>query len=123
MFKLFITIIGQASLMIELRKLYHNSQLKITGISGCYKYLDQCQVNPFTPTVKLRVTQSSLTFDSMDRTLRCDLHSNSLESHRAVLYSSAVRYLQFYPFCNFGKFIKFGLGNYVVRSERVSTIF
>ena len=53
-------------------------------------------VNPLTPKVKPWVIQSFLTFDSMDRTLKCG---------------------QFYPVCYFGKFISFGIGT--VRGERV----
>ena len=44
-------------------------------------------VNPLTPRVKPWVIQSFLTFDSMDRTLKCD---HSLESCSAVLYCGAV---------------------------------
>ena len=44
-------------------------------------------VNSLTPRVKPWVMQSFLTFDSMDRTLKCD---HSLESCRAVLYCGAV---------------------------------
>ena len=66
-------------------------------------------VNPLTPRVKPWVIQSFLTFDSMDRTVKCD---HSLESCCAVhvLYCRAVT-------CNFGKFINFRLGTF--RSERV----
>ena len=53
-------------------------------------------VNPLTPRVKPWVIQSFLTFDSMDRTLKCD---HSLESCRAVLYCGTV-FSQFYPVCN-----------------------
>ena len=45
-------------------------------------------INLFTPGVNLWVIQSFLTFDSMDRILKCD---------------------QFYPRCNFGKFTNFDL--------------
>ena len=45
----------------------------------------------------------------MDRTLKCD---HPLESSTVVLFV-----FQFYPVCNFGKFMSFGLGT--VRSERV----
>ena len=44
-------------------------------------------VNPLTPRVKPWVIQSFLTFDSMDKTLKCD---HSLESCWAVLYCGAV---------------------------------
>ena len=44
-------------------------------------------VNPLTPTAKPWVTQSFLSFDSMDRTSKCD---RSLESCCAVLYCGAV---------------------------------
>ena len=43
--------------------------------------------NPLTPRVKPWVIQSFLTFDSMDRTLKCD---HSLESCLAVLYCGAL---------------------------------
>ena len=56
-----------------------------------------------------------LTFDSMNRTLKCD---HSLESYGAVIYFGAVCFFfQFHPVFHFGKFINFGLGT--VRSERV----
>ena len=61
-------------------------------------------VNPLTPIVKPWVIQSFLTFDSMDKTLKCD---HSLESCLAVLYCV----------CHFGKFTKSG----TVRSERVNS--
>ena len=67
---------------------------------------------PLTPRVKPRVMQGFLTFNSMNRTFKCN---HSLESRGAVLYSGAV--FQCYPVCNFGKFINFGYGT--VRSERV----
>ena len=74
-------------------------------------------LNPLTPGVKSWVIQSFLTFDSMDRTLKCD---HSLESCRAALYCGTVVFVfQFYPVCSFGKFINFALGT--VRSERVNT--
>ena len=44
-------------------------------------------VNPLTLTVTPWVIQSFLTFDSMDRNLKCD---HSLESCRAVLHCGAV---------------------------------
>ena len=44
-------------------------------------------VNPLTPRVKPWVIQSFLTFDSMDRTAKCD---HSLQSSGAVLYCGAV---------------------------------
>ena len=44
-------------------------------------------VNPLTPRMKPWMIQSFLTFDSMDRTLKCD---HSLESCLAVLYCGAV---------------------------------
>ena len=44
-------------------------------------------VNPLTLRVKLWVIQRFVTFDSMDRTLKCD---HSLERRREVLYSGAV---------------------------------
>ena len=34
-----------------------------------------------------------------------------MESCRAVLYCGAVCSFKFYPVCNFGKFINFGLGS------------
>ena len=57
-------------------------------------------LKPLTP----RVIESFLTFDSMDRTLKCD---HSSESCCAILYCGVF---QFYPFCNFEEFINFGLG-------------
>ena len=48
-----------------------------------------------TPTVKPRVTQSVLTFDSMDRHLKCE---HSLESHQVVLYCGAVCFFDFPKF-------------------------
>ena len=71
---------------------------------------------PLTPRVTPCVIQSSLPFNSMDRTLKCD---HSLGSCRAVLYCGAV--FRFYPVCNFGKRISFGLGT--VSSERVNNWF
>ena len=44
-------------------------------------------VNPSIPKVKAWVMVSFLTFDSMDRTLKCD---HSLESCLAVVYFGAV---------------------------------
>ena len=67
-------------------------------------------VNPLTPRVKPWVIQSFLSFDSMNRTLKCD---HSLESCWAVLY---CLFFQFYPVCNFEKIINFGLVG-TVRSE------
>ena len=60
-------------------------------------------INPLTSRVKPWMTQSFVTFESMDRTLKCD---HSLESCWAVLYCA----------CNFRKFINFWLGT--LRSER-----
>ena len=71
------------------------------------KHVTKLNFNPLTPRVKPWVIQSFLTFDSMDRTLKCD---HSLQRCWAVLY----------PVCNFGKFINFGLGT--VRNERVNII-
>ena len=65
-------------------------------------------VNPLTPRVKHWVIQSFVTFDSMDRTLKCD---HSFESCWAVLYCGAVCF-------NFGKFINFGLGTLDLGSKR-----
>ena len=62
--------------------------------------------NPSTPRGKPWVIQSFLTFDPMDRTVKCD---HSLESCGAVLCCGAVCCLC-YPVCNFG------LGT--VRSEK-----
>ena len=62
------------------------------------------------------VMQSFVTFDSMNRTLKCD-HSLSVEQYFTVV----LFVFQFYPVCTFGKFINFGLGT--VRSERVEFQF
>ena len=51
--------------------------------------------------------QNVPTFDSMDRTLRCD---HSLD------FTVVLFVFQFYPVCNFGQFIKLELGT--VGSER-----
>ena len=51
--------------------------------------VNSCLYNPWTPRVKLWVIQSSLTFDSMCRTLKC---YHSLESCWAVLYYGAVNH-------------------------------
>ena len=69
-------------------------------------------VNPLTPTVKPRVIQSFLTFDSMDRTLKCDPFDRNLLSG-TLLYT-----LELFVF-NFGKFINFVL----VKSERVNIYY
>ena len=69
-------------------------------------------VNPLTPRVKPWVIQSFLTFDSMDRTLKCDHSMESLLSS-----CSAVFFFQFYQVFNFSKFISFGLCT--VRSQSV----
>ena len=70
-------------------------------------------VNPLTPRVKPWVIQSFLTFHSMDRTLKCDHSLKDVEQYLTVV----LFVFQFYPVCNFGKFISFGLGT--VRSERL----
>ena len=70
-------------------------------------------VNPLTPRVKPWVIQSFLTFDSMDRIIKCD---HSLENCLAVLYCGAVC-SSILPSLSFWKFI-FGLD----RSERVKEI-
>ena len=49
-------------------------------------------VNPLTPRVKPWVIQSFLTFDSMDRTLKCD---HSLKSCSAVLNCLFFNFIQF----------------------------
>ena len=66
-------------------------------------------VNPLTPKVKPWVTQSFLTFDSMDRTIHC----------KAVgqYFTVMLFVFQFYRVWNFGIFISFGLGT--VRNESV----
>ena len=61
-------------------------------------------LNPLTPTVKPRVIQRFLTFDSTDRTLMCD-HWKAVEQY----FTLVVFVFQFYPVCNFGKVINFGL--------------
>ena len=68
-------------------------------------------VNPLTPRVKPWVIQSFLTFDSMDRSVT--IHWKAVEQYFSVI----LFVFQFYPVCNFGQFINFGLGT--VRSERV----
>ena len=70
-------------------------------------------VNPLTPRVKPWMIQSFLSFDSMDRTLKCD---HSLESCGAVLYCGVVR---LFPVCNLYQFSSLG----TVRSERVNWMF
>ena len=54
-------------------------------------------------TRKLKLGYSSLTFDSMDRTLKCD---HSLESCRAVLYCGAFFF--FFFFFHFSQFVILG---------------
>ena len=68
-------------------------------------------VDPLTPRVKPWVIQSFLTFDSMDRTVKCD---HSLERCCTLLLCCGF-FFQFYPVCNFG--ISFGLST--AKSERV----
>ena len=51
--------------------------------------------------------QSFLTFDSMDGTFKCDHSSESC---------GAVCFVNFNPFCKFGKLINYGLN--IIRSER-----
>ena len=73
-------------------------------------------VNRLTPRQKPWVTQSFLTFDSMDRTLKCD---HSLESFGFEQYFTVELFVfQFYPLFNFRKFIDLGLGT--AKSERVN---
>ena len=48
----------------------------------------------------------------MDRALKCDHSWESSTLHSVVLFV-----FQFYPVCNFGRFISFGLGTVI--SERV----
>ena len=56
--------------------------------------------------------QTFLTFNSMDKALRCDYSMEAVEQ-----YSTVVLFVfRFYPVCKFGKFINFGPGT--VRSER-----
>ena len=73
-------------------------------------------VNPLTPRVKPWLIQSFLTFNSMDRTLKCD-HWKAVEKY----FTLVLQYFNFTQFCKFGKFIFFGLGT--VRSERVKRFF
>ena len=61
-------------------------------------------IDPLTPRVKRWVMQSFLTFDSMDRTLKCD---HSLETCWAVLYCSVVCFST--QFFKVGKYVNFGL--------------
>ena len=64
--------------------------------------------NPVTPRVKPWVIQH-LTFDSIDRTLKCD-HS----------YYDAVFFFNFPQFVILENLIIFGFG--IIRSERVKTV-
>ena len=48
-------------------------------------------VNPLTPRVKPWVIQSFLTFDSMDRTLKCDHLLKAVEHCCAVCYPLTPR--------------------------------
>ena len=67
-------------------------------------------LNPLTPIVKH--IQGFLTFDSMDGSVTT-IHWKAVEQYFTVV----LFVFQFYPVCNFGTFIKFGLGT--VGSERV----
>ena len=71
-------------------------------------------INTLTPRVKPWVIQSFLTFDSMDRTPKCD---HSLKSCWAVVYCGAICFFDYNLFYNFGEFIICGL--VALRSERV----
>ena len=73
-------------------------------------------VNPLTLRVKPWVIQSFLTFDSMDRTLKCDIHWKAVEQYFTVV----LFVFQSYPVCKLGKFINFGLRT--VRSEGVQDL-
>ena len=57
--------------------------------------------NPLTPRMRPWVIQSFLTFDSMDRTQKCD---HSLESCWAVLYWGAVNFPQLVILANLSIF-------------------
>ena len=65
-----------------------------------------------TPREKSWVIQSFLSFDSMDRILKGD---HSLESCWAVLIV-VLFVFQFYPVCNFGKVVNFGLDTVGIES-------
>ena len=69
----------------------------------------QFHINPLTPRVKPHVIKNFLTFDSMDRTLKCDHLLEAVEQYFAVCFS-------FSPVCNCWKIYHFGLDS--VRSER-----
>ena len=73
--------------------------------------------NPYpvlTPRVKPWAMQSFLTFDSIDRTLKCDHSLKAVEQY----FTKVLFVFQFWPVSTFGKFISFGLGT--GRSERVT---
>ena len=73
-----------------------------------YSYLN---LNLLTPRVKLWVIQGFLTFDSEH--LSMAIHWKAVEQYFAVVLFA----FQFYPICNVGKCISFGLGT--ARGERV----
>ena len=64
----------------------------------------------FTPRVKPWVMQSFLTFDSVDRNLKCD---------RTIHWKVLALFV--FQVCNFGKFINFRLNT--VRSEQVNKVW
>ena len=70
--------------------------------------------SPVTPRVKPWVIQMFLTFDSVDRTLKCNYSLARFEQYSTV----ELFILQFSPVCNFGKYINFGIGT--VGTERVN---
>ena len=57
---------------------------------------DKRQLNPLTPRVKPWALQSFLTFDSMDRTLKCDHSLNAVDQYFTVVL------FQFNPVCKSG---------------------
>ena len=65
-------------------------------------------VNPSTSTVKLQLGDKSLlTFDSMDRVLKCDhFYRKATEQYLSVV----LFVFQFYAVCTFGKLDNFRLG-------------
>ena len=70
-------------------------------------------LNPLTSRVKPWVIQGLITFDFVDRTLKCDHSLKAVEQY----FTMVLFIFQFYPVCNFGQVINFGLGT--VRNERV----
>ena len=76
------------------------------------------KVTPLTPRVKPCVIQSFLTFDSVDRTLKCYhlFHWKAVEQYFTVV-------LFVFQVCNFVKFINFGLGTVRSESQKVKQYY